>query len=294
MMVVMLASREGTPCAVLKLPLVGPAERGLQRETIALEALGADERLRSWRGRLAPRPLAHGNLDGQPYRLDTALAGQPPGEPGPSTAKTAAQLRAAVAAIGQLHELTASELPSESDRCAHWVDLHLHELESRSGLRGPALEAGRRLRRELHGAVCSWPGTAAAVHGDFWLGNLLFDERGNGGLTGIVDWESWGACELPFHDLLHLLLYARRATSGLELGEIVARHLQGGRWSAFERELLERHGSWNAEQPSTGRHALLLYWLRHAAIHARQQPRRPGYRYRLWERRNLLPVVAAL
>ncbi len=288
----MLAASDGTPGAVLKLPLAGPAERGLQRETTALDALAADDRLRSWR-RLAPRPLARGSLDGQPYRLDTALPGQSPGESRLSAVKTQARLGAAAAAIAQLHELTASELPSESDRCAHWVDLHLHELESRSGRRGPALEAGRRLRRELHGAVRSWPGTAAAVHGDFWLGNLLLDEPGDG-LTGIVDWESWGACELPFHDLLHLLLYARRATSGLELGEIVARHLQGGRWSPCERELLERHGSWNAEQPPTGRHALLLYWLRHAAIHARQQPRRPGYRYRLWERRNLLPVVAAL
>ena len=42
------------------------------------------------------------------------------------------------------------------------------------------------------------------------------------------------------------------------------------------------------------RHALLLYWLRHAALHTRQQRAPVGYRYRLWERRNLHPVLAAL
>ena len=40
------------------------------------------------------------------------------------------------------------------------------------------------------------------------------------------------------------------------------------------------------------RHALLLYWLRHAATHARQQDRGDAYRYRLWERRNVCSVVA--
>jgi hypothetical protein len=37
---------------------------------------------------------------------------------------------------------------------------------------------------------------------------------------------------------------------------------------------------------------LLLYWLRHVALHARQQSQQVGYRYRLWERRNVEPVLA--
>ncbi len=284
MVVIMLAERGHAPCVVLKLPLGTGAARALARETVALEALHAEDRLGSWR-RLVPRPLAAGSLDGQPYRLDGVLPGRPMRD-----SPTSGALRDAAHAIGDLQGLTSAELPSVAERCLRWVDLPLQELEQRSGPRGPARLAARRLRRELHAALADWPGAAGVAHGDFWLGNILFD----GSPTGVVDWESWGACELPLHDLLHLLLYTRRSRSRMELGEIVARQLSDGGWSGLERELLSGHEAWCDGDTGLQRPALLLYWLRHAAVHARQQPQRVGYRYRLWEQRNLLPVVAAL
>src|SRR2546430_10380749 len=96
------------------------------------------------------------------------------------------------------------------------------------------------------------------------------------------------------HDLLHLMLYTGRLVTGQELGQIVAGQLSGGSWSPEEHRMFDAYGAWRHDGSLSDRHALLLYWLRHAALHARQQRAPVGYRYRLWERRNLHPVLAAL
>ncbi len=49
---------------------------------------------------------------------------------------------------------------------------------------------------------------AVLRHGDFWHGNLLV---GRGGLSGVIDWDTWHASSLPGIDVLHLF-YACRAT----------------------------------------------------------------------------------
>ena len=101
-----------------------------------------------------------------------------------------------------------------------------------------------------------------------------------------------GRAELPAHDVLHLLLYTRRIATGGELGEMLSHQLSGAHWSPAERAVLEQQQTWYARSGLTERQMLLLYWLRHAAIHARQQGTSVGLRYRLWERRNVLPVLA--
>ena len=96
------------------------------------------------------------------------------------------------------------------------------------------------------------------------------------------------------HDLLHLALYARPAPVGRELGVFVAGRLRGEPWDDDQRSLLERGGVLTGTDSISERHALLLYWLRRAAAHAHQQGARRGLRYRVWERRNVDPVMAEL
>ena len=287
--VLKLASRGALPSAVLKLAASEEGKRALGRETQVLRTLGADEHLGAWRD-LLPKARAHGTLRGYVYRIDAALGGRAVTKP---PAVSAPQLlSAATDTIAVLHEITATTVTGGEELAQRWVDAPLGELLRRAG-RGPRFaDRLEQLRDELHGALASGSFFAAWIHGDYWLGNLLFDHSFSP--TGIVDWEAASPLELPLHDVLHLLLYTRRLASGRELGQLLRDQLVQPRWSAAERTLLERQPAWEARGGLTERHVLLLYWLRHAAVHARQHASRVGRRYRLWEHRNVLPVLASL
>jgi aminoglycoside phosphotransferase (APT) family kinase protein len=298
--IVVLAPVGEPLCCVIKMPMTSGAADRLERETAVLTALHADDRLGRWRA-LLPHPCAHGSVDGQVYRVDTALPGYPVLEPRMGADARATLLGVAADAIQVLHRATARTLPTEFDPIESWVEVHLRELERRAGRRRPTTSLLVRLRDELHVALAGQTFSASWIHGDYWLGNVLFGNllfSTRGSMTdkpkGIVDWDASASLELPLHDLLHLLLYTRRQLTGRQLGHIVRDQMLHGAWFAEERLVLERCATWGDDESLSERHALLLYWLRHAAMHARQQNPHAGYRYILWERRNVLPVLAAL
>lgn len=287
--IVKLGPPGAPPCAVLKVTATAEGKRLLERETSALTALHSDDRLDGWRGFL-PHPRARGTLERHSYRLDSALGGAPVS--GLTAADRPVLLSAAADAIAVLHRSTATTVHGGPELARRWVDAPLGQLQrhtNRSGWLSYRLE---KLRDELHGALDGGELTATWIHGDYWLGNLLFS--GSGAATGIVDWEASAPLELPFHDVLHLLLYTRRLTTGRELGHLLHEHIRGGGWSAEENAILHRCWTSPSEGALSPRQMLLLYWLRHAATHARQQGSQVGYRYRRWERRNVASVLAAL
>lgn len=286
--VIELGSPGGPPWGILKIATTDPGRRLLKRETEALTALHADDRLEGW-SELLPHPLAAGVLHNRPYRIDSALRGLPVAT---KAAVGSNLLSAAAAAISTLHEKTATTIAGGPDLAERWVDGPLREVAGRAGGSHWLADRFESLRDELHPAVTAGRITVAWIHGDYWFGNLLFS--GVRGPTGIVDWETSAPLELPFHDVLHLALYTRRLVSGRELGELIREQLGTEDWLAEEQTLLSRCFAFQSCMSLSPRHMLLLYWLRHAAAHARQQKPGVGYRYRLWERRNVLPVLAAL
>ncbi len=289
--VVKLAPVQQPPCLVVKVPTTAAALEGLERESAALGALHGDERLGDWRARL-PRACAFGTVLDQPFRVDAALPGRPAAERVDGAAAAIRLQEAAAESIHVLHRSTATSVAVDRSLAERWVDGQLNELSRHAGIRRRRAWRLGRLRDELYRAVIGQTFSAAWIHGDYWLGNVLVEE-GSPKPGGIVDWNDAASGELPLHDLLHLLLYTRRLLTGQELGQIVSRQLVRGEWSGSERRLLERYGSWCHGGALSDRHAVLLYWLRHAALHARQQHDRPGPRYRLWEWRNVHSVMAA-
>jgi Phosphotransferase enzyme family len=287
--IVKLGPPGAPPCAILKVTATAEGKQLLTRETAVLTALHSDDRLDGWRD-LLPRPRAQGVLDGHSYRLDSALGGL--SVAAPAIAARPLLLSAAAQAIAVLHEKTATTVAGGPDLAKRWVDAPLRELSRHVGRSRWLTYRLGLLGDELDCAVSAGTLGAAWIHGDYWLGNLLFS--GVSSPTGIVDWEASAPLELPFHDVFHLLFYTRRLATGRELGQLLYDHLRGGGWSAEERALLNRYWPRLSEDSLSPRHMLLLYWLRHVAGHARQQSSRVGYRYRLWERRNVLPVLAAL
>ena len=59
---------------------------------------------------------------------------------------------------------------------------------------------------------------AVVMHGDFWSGNLLFDD---GRLTGVIDWDSWSEHGVPGLDVLHLWAEELRSGRGVSYGELI-------------------------------------------------------------------------
>lgn len=289
--VIRLAPVDQPPCVVVKVPTTTAALAGLERESAVLGALHGDERLGDWRARL-PRQYASGTVLDQPFRADAALPGRPAAERVDGPAAAVRLQDAAAESIHVLHRSTATSVAVDRSVAERWVDGQLEELSRHAGVRRRRAWRLGRLRDELHRALIGRTFSAAWIHGDYWLGNVLVDGASSKP-RGIVDWDDAASGELPLHDLLHLLLYTRRLLTGQELGQIVSRQLACGDWSGSERRLLERYGSWCHGGALSDRHAVLLYWLRHVALHARQQRDRPGPRYRLWEWRNVHSVLAA-
>jgi Phosphotransferase enzyme family len=281
-----------SPRAVIKLAMTPGARRGLARETIALAALRGDDRLGGWR-ELLPRQLARGSVGGHSYRVDSILAGQPAEYVTVSTARRR-MLHMAAEAADVLHRATAATVGSNVGDL--WVDVHLRELARHGPLRRSLVSRLELLREELHDALSAQAFPACRIHGDYWLGNVIW--RGVGSArtapVGIIDWEASAPLELPCHDMLHLLLYTRRQVTGRELGLVIRDQLRGAEWAEDERVFLDRFGVWDRCGSLSQRHCLLLYWLRHVSAHTRQQSPPVGYRYRVWEQRNIVPVLASL
>lgn len=290
--VVMLASPGESPCAVVKLPLTPEAHRGLESEARTLAALHAHERLGHWR-RLVPLPLAAGTVLGQPYGIESVPSGSAIGRRLGEEA-TRRVVPEAAGAIHVLHRSTMTAASCDARLRERWIDARVHDLARHAACPHPQLKSRLdRLRAELHGAFSGRAVSTSLVHGDYWLGNLLLSV-GSPAIAGIVDWDAAEAEELAIHDVLHLLFYTRRLRTGRELGEMVRAQLRGEGWSPSERLLIERYGAWCHNGSLSNRHAVLLYWLRHAAFHARQQTGASRSRYRIWEMRNVHSVLAAL
>jgi hypothetical protein len=289
MAVVEAAGPDGGPRFVIKLPATPQAAEGLRRESDVLAELHADDRLGEWRD-LIPLPLAEGEARGRPYRVDAALPGSAP--LGPTRESDRGRLlEAAAETIEVLHTSTASATEGDRALAERWVDAPLEDLWPRPPRRGGLRARIERLRDELHGALLGGIFSTSWIHGDYWLGNLLLSGES---VTGIVDWDAAAPDEPALHDVLHLVLSTRRMATGDELGTLVRAHLRGAPWPEEERRLLERHAGWGHDGVLPERHALLLYWLRQVAAHARQQSGRSGPRYRVWERRNVHRVLAEL
>jgi aminoglycoside phosphotransferase (APT) family kinase protein len=275
--------RSGLPGVVVKLALTGGAASGLDREGRALAALHGDERLAGWRA-LVPQRLAHGTLGRRRYAVDTAMAGTTG-----DRATPAAVQETAAEAIAELHGRTAAPVRVGDALAAQWAARPAALLAEHAGRH--TANALCRVAEALEGALHGRTLTAGWVHGDFWPGNLLV--RPDGAVSGIVDWDAAAPRELPLHDVLHLLLYTRRVARRAELGEVIVEQLRAPEWAPGERRVLRAYG----EPPAAAladRDALLLYWLRHAAAHTRQQDGARSSRYRLWRRRNVDAVLEAL
>jgi hypothetical protein len=143
-----------------------------------------------------PRPIHLGEADGFGMLWMAGVPGRriPPGQ------RTASMLVASVDILVSIHRAVNKGIDqSAGERHARMVAAPL-DAALQSG--GPAVRKGCLVLLET--ATPEWLGTLPVIpqHGDLFIDNVLrYEDEYH-----IVDWDSFGDVDLPFHDLITLLL----------------------------------------------------------------------------------------
>lgn len=215
-----------------------------------------------------PRLLGRGHAAGASWTAESRLAGRRPRRLTPRLLADAARLCAALPACAGPPAALAADLEQIA-----------------ALLPGHAAAVGE-LAAQIAPALAALP--AVLRHGDLWAGNLLCG--GDGGLTGIIDWDSWHPRGVPGADLVQLLGTEHRIRRRLALGaawlERPWREVRGAAWSAYWRALeLE-------PSPQALDLAGLAWWAAEVAGTLRRLPHRAADER--WLAANVDPVLAEL
>jgi len=152
-----------------------------------------------------PAPLLLERVNGRLSLVVSPLAGRPmtaayytPGHVA-DQAKVAADFVQAATWLRAFQTETATSLqPFDAERLDRWVGQLIGDYREQVGW-SPTEE---KLFTEVHTraeALLGLPLPTAAIHGDYWMGNLLVDRSG---LRGVIDWErgrSEGPCLLDIY-----------------------------------------------------------------------------------------------
>lgn len=126
-----------------------------------------------------------------------------------------------------------------------------------------------------------------ACHGNFWCGNLLWDEAS--GLAGVIDWDGWRPDGLPLTDLLYLRVRSRSLMSRSSFGEALLRCLADEPAAETDDRITAEYCG--ALDLPAGLIAPLTYvaWIEQIELHARYGTRTLAKRR--WLKRNVLNVL---
>ncbi|MFL5737424.1 MAG: aminoglycoside phosphotransferase family protein [Actinomycetota bacterium] len=234
---------DGNPTVAAKIARREPADRSLAQEHAVLSQLWRlDTRaIRS----CVPRPIALERIRGRLAMITSALPGGPmsaryytPGHVA-DRAAVAEDFHAASAWLRRLEEDTRSGATRlDAMSLEAWTrpvfDRYRQEIgwgDPEERLLAMILERGS----DLFGTALP----ITAVHGDYWMGNLLLS---GGAITGVVDWELGRTAGLPFADIYKFptsyAFYLDR--SGRSLRGEVPGHPER---AAFEQRW-RRYGTW--------------------------------------------------
>jgi ubiquinone/menaquinone biosynthesis C-methylase UbiE len=172
-----------------------------------------------------PEPLLRGEFRNVPYYVQGAL----PGFSGLRFLRPGIQAAAwkqlGLTFILRLH--SATRTPARLDE-ATWNEAVLPLLEP--GLRITEQRAGvnaARIRNDLTQELIGLSLPFVFSHGDYWPGNLLFDQKAQR-LTGVIDWDFGRPGSLPLVDLLNMLLSGHAESKKVRASDVIRRMLQEG------------------------------------------------------------------
>lgn len=162
-----------------------------------------------------------------------------------------------------LYRATSGVTFVDDDRFAMLVDRPLSATKLIAASRLRSLVDARsldRARAELREQLAGRALTTSFVHGNLWLGNVLWTPE-TGVVSGIVDWVRTTP-GFPVVDIVHLACSTRALEEHREIGAVVRELLEGSDWPEREARLLR---SVPGADEISSRAAILLAWMQHIA-----------------------------
>jgi aminoglycoside phosphotransferase (APT) family kinase protein len=193
---------------IAKVPLLETTAPRLWRSAQVLQTLGSAEWMTPALAARCPSIVLCGTSSDHFYSVETAV----PGNDGASMLKAGSPHRKdmIVESARFLADLQRASYARQTPELEGWqphFDLavaRVEELAARAG----AAPIYRALVADLQSDLAAHRLPAVYSHGNFWLGNALFDAASK--LTGVIDWDSADERALPALDLLYLLVRSHK------------------------------------------------------------------------------------
>ncbi len=238
-------------------------KQSVDRNEVNRRALEALESGDSSLSRSIPRHVLSGQVSGQRYFVESAVAGEAAAVclRGKARSET---VSAALSWITDLHRATAQRRPADPALLERLVAVPV--TRAFEALRFPERRAGfERLRQLLTAALASERIPLVHVHGDYSVDNVLLSGSPLG-VTGVFDWDLAEPEGLPLLDVLYFLATAARTLTGQPIGAVFVNQIFPLRFDQTAHAALERYC-----------HALdiperllaplsVLAWLHHAGV----------------------------
>ena len=254
---------------VVKFTTFEPARSELEASTENVRALSAEPRLREWAHYL-PTIIAAGRSGPTAYVIEECLSGRDGGSMGAETSLVNSVMSGSLSVIAELHRVTSSSQVVDERLLKALVDDPVATIRESvsAGPRHWRYLAFDLLTIQLREALSEGPVRLGWVHGDFHLGNVMFDEDG-GQVVGIIDWGRSSPEGLTSLDPFTLLITNRALGSHQELGAYIVTLLEewaGATNDASCRQDLSDLQTYVDAQGGLGmRETLLMMWLHHVS-----------------------------
>ncbi len=257
-----LKTEEGSPNLILKVPLSAPANSrtNLEHETL----LSLRSLLRpSGEWPEIPKALLHGKFRDVPYYVQDAMPGFSGLRLSHSRNRLGQWMQQALDFILRLHLATQTQVKLDeaiwNESVMPLLKPALRMAEQSAGVNSTYLRDF--LMQELAGR--SWP--FVFNHGDYWLGNLLFDPN-TGRLEGVIDWDRALPSSLPLIDLFNVLLSARAEMASTSVINLLIQGMQNALNPEDQRVIAQYADRLGFQlSPSQLRAFLLIDWLMRVA-----------------------------
>jgi len=204
---------------VAKLPLQATTEPRLRRNAQALKALGQRDWVTPFLAARWPALVLVGTASDRFYSVESRI----PGQDGALILKEHGSTEELILSAEHfLLKLQKASLATSDKGRALWETPFAAAAERVEQLAKGAGEPQtyQRLIACIKARLAAQPLPSVFTHGNFWLGNVLFD-TGNA-LAGVIDWDCMAKHALPAIDLMYLLVRTHSLMRGISFGEAFA------------------------------------------------------------------------
>jgi len=204
---------------IAKLPLRASTEPRLRQNAQSLHALSQKKWATPFLLARLPAPVCVGMASGYFYSVETTV----PGQDGASILRSGGSpdelILSAERFLSKLQKASADAARAEHSSWEAPFEAAGKRVETLARRAGGA-RSYTRLFCAVTNQLSRQPVRSVYSHGNFWLGNALFDGASN--LTGVIDWDCADECSLPALDMIYLLVRTHSTARSASFGEALA------------------------------------------------------------------------